>query len=136
MRAADRWPATRKLKPSSTGKPLICEPIIGYICPPWLLQKIDGGRGAWWRAAEPEEQAESLRRVAACRTAQAEELDLGGLQLARSRRRAAGGAVRAWLAAAAVSWPVRRGPSKAAARVHERSRTLKDGQRARRADPT
>src|SRR5215472_14068982 len=32
-------------------------------------------------ASEAEGRAEALRRIAACRTAQAEELDLGGLQL-------------------------------------------------------
>ena len=32
-------------------------------------------------ASEPKGRAEALRRIAACRTAQAEELDLGGLQL-------------------------------------------------------
>src|SRR5712672_1363223 len=31
-------------------------------------------------ASEAEGRAEALRRIAACRTAQAEELDLGGLQ--------------------------------------------------------
>ena len=32
-------------------------------------------------ASEAEGRAEALRRIAACRTTQAEELDLGGLQL-------------------------------------------------------
>jgi hypothetical protein len=32
-------------------------------------------------ASEAEGRAEAIRRIAACRTAQAEELDLGGLQL-------------------------------------------------------
>jgi hypothetical protein len=32
-------------------------------------------------ASEAEGRAEASRRIAACRTAQAEELDLGGLQL-------------------------------------------------------
>ena len=32
-------------------------------------------------ASEAEGRAEALRRIAACHTAQAEELDLGGLQL-------------------------------------------------------
>ena len=32
-------------------------------------------------ASEAEGRAEALRRIAACRTAQSEELDLGGLQL-------------------------------------------------------
>jgi hypothetical protein len=32
-------------------------------------------------ASEAEGRAEALRRIAACRTVQAEELDLGGLQL-------------------------------------------------------
>src|SRR5215472_15723716 len=32
-------------------------------------------------ASEAEGRAEALRRIAACRTARAEELDLGGLQL-------------------------------------------------------
>ena len=54
-------------------------------------------------ASQAEEgRAEALRRIAACRTAQAEKPISSRRAANRTRRRAAGGAVRAWLAAAVV----------------------------------
>jgi hypothetical protein len=54
--------------------------MIRLHTPPWLLRKIDVGARDMV-ASEAEGRAEALRRIAACRTAQSEELDLGGLQL-------------------------------------------------------
>jgi hypothetical protein len=65
-------------------------------------------------ASEAEGRAEALRRIAVCRTAQAEELDLGGLQLTALDGEPAGGPVPARLAATAVPRTERRGSRKAA----------------------
>ena len=54
-------------------------------------------------ASEAEGRAEALRRIAECRTAQAEELDLGGLQLTTLDGELLDTAVRARLATTAVS---------------------------------
>src|SRR5215831_8379871 len=51
----------------------------------WARYATIGCKGFMWGAgmvaSEAEGRVEALRRIAACRTAQVEELDLGGLQL-------------------------------------------------------
>jgi hypothetical protein len=53
--------------------------LSGYISPKVIAKGRPGAQVMI--ASEEQGRAEALRRIAACRTARAEELDLGGLQL-------------------------------------------------------